>query len=103
MGMHHPPVQTGSEWLDLLGLNNKQELIEMLEEKSINIIMLCGHIHQELEVFSKHLKIFATPSTCHQFEPLSKRMAIDDQKSPAFRTITIRNSKLIESTVHYLE
>ena len=102
MGIHHPPVQTGSEWLDLLGLENKRELLGLLSNYNLNIIMLCGHIHQELEVYSSNLKVMVTPSTCHQFEPLSKLMAIDDGKSPAYRTIVVKDSELVDSTVHFV-
>ncbi len=103
MGIHHPPVDTGSAWLDALGLRNQREFLEILKNYSINIIMLCGHIHQELEVSFEHLKILATPSTCHQFAPFSERMVIDDQKSPAFRTITIEDAELVEANIWYLE
>lgn len=101
-GIHHPPVPTGSEWLDRLGLENDKELLRLIKDCSINIIMLCGHIHQELEVQLENIQILATPSTCHQFEPFTKQMAIDDGKTPAFRIIKIKNSKLLETTVHYV-
>ena len=103
MGMHHPPVPTGSEWLDKLGLENYRELLQLMNNSSKNIIMLCGHIHQTLEVQMKNVQILATPSTCHQFEPLAKQMAIDESKPPAFRIIKIRNSKLVESKISYVE
>ena len=102
IGMHHPPVSTGSKWLDRLGLKNGYELIEIIRNKSINTIILCGHIHQELEVKSGPVTLFATPSSCHQFTPQSEHMLIDHSRSPAFRTITIRASQIVESAIHYL-
>ena len=102
VGIHHPPILTGSEWLDQLGLRNKQELLALFHKYSLQYIVLCGHIHQQLEVVSDNVHIMTTPSTCHQFTPYSQQMAIDQHGSPGFRIIKIKNAKLHESTVHYV-
>ena len=101
--IHHPPALTGSAWLDKLGLQNKQELLNVIGNYSNKSIMLCGHIHQELEVQYKSLCIIATPSTCYQFTPKSAQILINHAQRPAYRFVSIENANNFDTTVHYVD
>ena len=101
--VHHPPVLIGSEWLDMLGLMNREEFLQVINKNPTEALLLCGHIHQELDIQQSKLRLLGTPSTCHQFEKNSQFMSIASTQSPAFRFIQLSGAEIVESTVHYVE
>ena len=101
--VHHPPVFIGSEWLDLLGMRNREELLQIINKYSGKSVMLFGHIHQELDIQQQRLRLLATPSTCYQFEKNSKTMSIVQTQTPAYRFIKLQNYNIIDTVVCYIE
>lgn len=101
--VHHPPVFIGSKWLDLLGMRNREEFLQIINKYSGKSVMLCGHIHQELDIQQQRVRLLATPSTCYQFEKNSEAMSIVQTQPPAYRFIKLHNYNIIETVVHYIE
>ena len=87
--VHHPPVPMGSEWLDTVGLDNGDEVLERLRALERVRVLAFGHVHQDYDNMHDGIRILATPSTCRQFRPGSAKFAVDD-KPPAYRRIELR-------------
>ncbi|WP_340609038.1 3',5'-cyclic-AMP phosphodiesterase [Xenorhabdus bharatensis] len=75
--LHHHPVPSGCTWLDQHSLRNAPALAECLKGKSQVKTILCGHIHQELDVVWNGIRVIATPSTCVQFKPHCTNFMLD--------------------------
>ncbi|PHM36705.1 3',5'-cyclic-AMP phosphodiesterase [Xenorhabdus innexi] len=75
--LHHHPVPSGCTWLDQHSLRNSPALAEFLKGKSQVKTILCGHIHQELDVMWNGIRVIATPSTCVQFKPHCTNFMLD--------------------------
>ena len=99
--IHHPPVLTGSNWMDKIGLNNKEEFLNTLAHYPNVKMVLFGHVHQEIESQFQHIRIFGTPSSCYQFKPGTENVEYDDKK-PGFRYIEIEQTGKIKTSIHRL-
>ena len=69
--MHHPPLATGQEWLDRIGLEGKELLRGLAVEEPRIRLVCCGHIHYERGERVGAAEIVTTPSTGLQFSPTS--------------------------------
>jgi len=91
--LHHPPVLTGSAWLDSVGLDDRDALIDLAASQNTVRAILGGHVHQDIDATvqrdGRSIRVLATPSTCRQFKPLSRRFAVDDLP-PAYRRIRLQ-------------
>lgn len=67
--MHHPPVDVGSQWMDLIGLSGKELLQELFKAESRIHLVCCGHVHHESAAQIGNARIFTTPATGIQFSP----------------------------------
>ncbi|MDU7306920.1 MAG: 3',5'-cyclic-AMP phosphodiesterase, partial [Escherichia coli] len=67
--LHHHPLPAGCSWLDQHSLRNAGELDTVLAKFPHVKYLLCGHIHQELDLDWNGRRLLATPSTCVQFKP----------------------------------
>jgi len=45
LGLHHPPFESGIQFMDAIGLENKQVFRDVVCKHSHNIHIVCGHIH----------------------------------------------------------
>lgn len=99
--LHHPPVLINSEWMDNIGLKNAVAFMQSVQQYQNLKLILCGHVHQTINTTHQHIQIFATPSTCYQFKPHSKKMQYDNL-SPAYRHVKIDDTGTITSQVHRL-
>ncbi len=43
--LHHPPIRTGIQFMDAIGLENPSELEKVLQQAKANITVLAGHVH----------------------------------------------------------
>ncbi len=100
--VHHPPVPMGSEWLDSVGLDNGREFLEHLRSLERVRVLAFGHVHQDYDEDHDGIRILATPSTCRQFRPGSKRFAVDD-KPPAYRRIELRADGSVGAELMWVE
>jgi len=102
IAIHHPPVLINSKWLDDLGLQNQTEFLHIINKFPHNTLLICGHVHQEIDQQSNNLRLLATPSTCHQFKTNSDYRHHIETPSPAYRYIKITTDK-VETKVHYVK
>lgn len=102
IAIHHPPVLINSKWLDEIGLKNQTEFLHILNKYPQNTLLICGHVHQEVDQQLNKLRLLATPSTCHQFKANSDSRHHVDTPSPAYRFIKLTTNN-IDTKVHYIE
>ena len=103
IAIHHPPVLTNSEWLDDLGLKNKDELLQLINKYHRDTLLLSGHIHQEIDHSSGKLRILTTPSTCHQFRANCDYMHRTIDTPPAYRYVKLTTPADIKTKVYYIK
>ena len=68
--LHHPPVNVNSEWMDAIGLKNKDALQDIVRGDNRIRLICCGHVHHEFEGSIDQATVLATPSTGLQFDPI---------------------------------
>jgi len=87
--LHHHPVAMSSRWLDQVGLENPEELFDVIDRHRNVRAILWGHVHQNYDALRKQVRLLATPSTCAQFLPRADEFALD-ARPPAYRTLELR-------------
>ena len=100
--LHHHPIETGSRWLDSIGLANAGDFWRVIDAHSHVRAVVWGHVHQEYEGERGGVRLFATPSTCAQFLPQSDSYAVD-ARPPAYRPFELQPDGRIESEVVWVE
>ncbi|ATF08914.1 3',5'-cyclic-AMP phosphodiesterase [Candidatus Enterovibrio altilux] len=96
--LHHHPLSVGSAWLDQHQLHN-QGVFWLCIERHNNIKgIVCGHIHQALDIQYAGLRVMAAPSTCIQFLPDSDDFALDST-NPGWREISLHQDGTIISKI----
>lgn len=86
--LHHQPVPMHSRWLDTMAMDNPDDFFAVLDRHPQVRGIIWGHVHQELDTRRNDVHLFATPSTCIQFEPRSSSFAIDRQP-PGYRWLEL--------------
>ena len=64
-------------------------------------LVLCGHVHQEIDEVVGRTRYIASPSTSIQFEPLSHDFALDSQ-APGWRYLQFAPDGQIDTQVYRL-
>ena len=100
--MHHPPVKTGSPWMDAMMLENPEPLFNILDGGGHVRGIVWGHIHQEFRQLRGETLLLGTPSTCVQFKPNTREFT-KDVLPPAFRTLTLTPEGAIESHIVWVQ
>ncbi|AWH88293.1 3',5'-cyclic-AMP phosphodiesterase [Limnobaculum parvum] len=100
--LHHHPHSSGCTWLDQHSLRNSHILAEVLDRHPQAKTLLCGHIHQDLDLDWHGRRVLASPSTCVQFKPHCTNFTIDDL-APGWRYLDLYSDGSIETTVCRLE
>lgn len=86
--MHHPPLDTGQEWLDRIGLEGKELLRELLVAEPRLQLVCCGHIHHERVERVGGAEIVTTPSTGLEFSPTNPtRLFV--RSAPGYRIVEL--------------
>lgn len=96
--LHHQAVDTGSQWLDLKGLRNSDQLRDRLTRHENVRAVLWGHVHQETHLTRDGIEWMSTPSTCAQFKPGSKEFAVGTE-APGYRQLRLNADGSIETRV----
>ncbi|QUJ67876.1 3',5'-cyclic-AMP phosphodiesterase [Photobacterium sp. GJ3] len=96
--LHHHPLPAGSRWLDQHQLKNNDAFWQVVSRYPQVKAVLCGHIHQELDVLHQGVRVLATPSTCIQFKPDSQDFALD-KCNPGWRWLSLLPDGAIETQV----
>ena len=99
--LHHPPVLMRSRWLDSVGLENREELLQRVGVSGKVRLVVFGHVHQPYDAEHDGIRIVGTPSTCRQFKQRSTLFAVDDNP-PAYRRIRLLDDGSIENELVWL-
>ena len=99
---HHHPIDIDSQWLDNIGLKNRDQLFEIVDRHDNVRCIMWGHIHQEVDQYRNNVRLLATPSTCVQFLPKSKDFAIDTS-APGYRWLQLNDDGSINTGVERVE
>lgn len=86
--LHHHPLASGCTWLDQHSLRNSHMLAEVLARYQNIDAILCGHIHQDMDVMWNGIRMLATPSTCVQFKPHCTSFTLDTA-APGWRYLEL--------------
>ncbi|MEZ8101389.1 3',5'-cyclic-AMP phosphodiesterase [Vibrio bivalvicida] len=86
--LHHHPLLVGSRWLDQHALKDANHFWDVVEKHQNVKAVLCGHVHQDMNVLYNGVRVMATPSTCVQFKPNSDDFALDTL-SPGWRELEL--------------
>ena len=87
--LHHHPVDIGCDWMESIGLRNRDAFWQVIDRHPQVRIVLWGHIHQELDQTRKGVRLLATPSTCIQFAENARKFAVADMP-PGYRWFSLR-------------
>lgn len=103
IAMHHQPLPVGAEWMDAIGLQDRERLWASLEGHAQVKAVLCGHIHQAFAARhahgtgsgdATHVAVYGTPATADQFLPGADAFAIDQASRPGYRVVELDHSSL---------
>jgi len=100
--LHHHPLPSGCIWLDQHSLRNPHMLDVVLQRYPLATTLLCGHIHQELDLDWNGRRLLATPSTCVQFKPHCTNFTIDSE-TPGWRWLELYEDGRVETAVERLQ
>lgn len=89
--LHHHPVDIGADWMEKIGLTNRDEFWQVIDKHPQVKIVLWGHIHQELQQYRNGVQLLATPSTCIQFATASSKFAVEPL-APGYRWFELDTS-----------
>ncbi len=103
LAIHPPPVPINSAWLDVIGLKNKTEFLQIINKFKEYSLLLFGHAHQAFDTKEDKLRVLGTPSTCYQFKANSAVMQRVKSSRPAYRYIKLTSSNIIDTKVHYIK
>ena len=84
--------------MDQISLANTDAFWTVVDKHPQVKAVLCGHIHQELDIMHGRVRVLGTPSTCIQFKPNSDRFRLDGL-SPGYRWLDLLDSGRIDTGV----
>ncbi|MDA0148732.1 3',5'-cyclic-AMP phosphodiesterase [Vibrio sp. LaRot3] len=99
--LHHHPILVGSAWLDQHTLKDAEHFWQVIEKHNNVKAVLCGHVHQDMQVEKSGAIAMATPSTCVQFKPNSDDFALDET-SPGWRELELHADGRFDTRVKRL-
>ena len=99
--VHHLPRLVHSRWLDTQTMHNQDEFNSFISTFPNIKLVLCGHVHQEIDELYNNIRYIATPSTSIQFEPLSHNFALDSL-GPGWRYLQFSPKGEISTQVYRL-
>lgn len=104
--MHHHPIDIGSAWMDVMGLQQRDRFWALLSDYPQVKAVFCGHIHQEFSgeyqyPNGRSVAVWGTPSTCVQLKPQREQLEFDHM-CPAWREISLLQDGRIATRVQYL-
>lgn len=100
--LHHQPLLVGSQWLDGVGLRNREQFQEIILCTNKLRTIVFGHVHQEFDRILGGVRYLGAPSTCIQFLPNSTDFGLD-KIAPGYRYIQLKEDGSIETIVKRLE
>lgn len=88
VALHHHPVSVGADWMEEIGLHNRDQFWQVVDQFPQVRSVLWGHIHQELDRDRNGVRLLATPSTCIQFESGSSEFSVEEL-APGYRWLDL--------------
>lgn len=98
LAFHHPPIATGSAWLDAMGLRDAVVFRSLLRRHPQVRAVLFGHGHQALDLRQGGCRFLGTPSTVRQFLPQSDQFAWSSEPG-GWRWLTLSKTGRIHTQV----
>lgn len=98
VALHHPPIPTGSLWMDEISLINQVEFRQLLIKYSQVRAVIFGHAHQEMDETHYGIRWLCCPSTCVQFLP-NTDSAYSDTRLPGYRWLRLYHDGKLETGV----
>ena len=65
--LHHPPIRTGIQFMDAIGLRNTRSLEAVIADVDQDIILIAGHVHGVHHGRLCHHQVATAPSICSGF------------------------------------
>ncbi len=96
--LHHHPIEIDTEWMNVIGLENREAFWAVIDRFPRVRGVLWGHIHQELDQYRGDVRLLATPSTCIQFEAGSTDFSVE-RLAPGFRWFDLHDDGNMETGV----
>ncbi|MCS7078826.1 MAG: 3',5'-cyclic-AMP phosphodiesterase [Chloracidobacterium sp.] len=100
--LHHNPISVGAQWMDNIGLANAEAFFATLDRHTNVRAVLWGHVHQEIDVERRGVRLMASPSTCIQFKPKTAEFGID-QRAPGYRRLWLYPDGQLDTKVFRVE
>lgn len=100
--LHHHPLPVGSAWMDSIGLHDAEALLAIIERFPQVRALVCGHVHQEVDIRRGSLRLLASPSTCIQFRPHSETFQLDD-KPAGYRWLRLHDDGTLATGVSRID
>jgi len=84
--LHHPPIDVDSEWMDVIGLQQRELLQQIVADDDRIRLICCGHVHHEFVSSLHQATVCTSPSTGIQFDPDGSVPNFSDEP-PGYRII----------------
>jgi len=101
VALHHPPVAVGSPWIDAMGLEGADALLDWCRRRGDVHVIVGGHVHQAAFRRRDATRVLTAPATCVQFAPRTRECRILDRR-PAWRALQLHRDGSVETRVHRL-
>lgn len=102
LALHHPPVALGSTWMDSIGLEEPQRLLDVVASTASVRAVVWGHAHQRYDDRRDGAHLLCTPSTCVQFAPRQAEFGTDSTRGPGYRHLRLHDNGDIDTQVVWL-
>lgn len=100
--VHHNPVPVNAAWLQRHCLKNSGDLFRLLDRHDHVRALVFGHVHQEIDVERKGVRILSSPSTSIQFHPDCDLFTLDD-RNPGYRWFRLGTDGSIATGIERVE
>ena len=96
--LHHNPVKVQHGWSEEIGLRNRSDFFDVVEKYPAVRCAIFGHLHQEIDIEYKGIRLLCSPSTCTQFVPNAQNFELESS-NPGYRRIVLRKDGGIDTEV----
>jgi Icc protein len=98
VALHHPPVTTGTAWLDAIGLSGDRNWLNPIHGSPVRAVLF-GHIHAAFETVAGGIRYYGAPSSAMQFVLGRSDLAIETGWG-GWRSYRLWPDGRIDSRVH---
>lgn len=97
--MHHNAVPVNSAWQDNIMLANASEFNALIAANPQVKMVVCGHVHQEIDEILLGTRFLATPSSAVQFACHQQQFKVQEELGPGLRLLTLMDDGQAHSQV----